>query len=250
VGRAVEAVAPGVHRLGSPLVNFYLVEEGGRYTLVDAGLPKQFGTLIAALEQAGADLHDVDALVLTHAHMDHVGIAERVRTQAQATVHVHAADAQLARADTYLRRRGDGTLLRYLRRPAAWQLFSHLARQGGARIPRIEDVTTFMESEPLDVPGRLTPIPPPGLSHGHCALLLADRGVLFAGDALCSRNPLTGRQGPQLMPSAFNVSTEQALASLDRLAPVDAGTVLFGHGEPWTGTPAGAVQRAQELGPS
>ncbi len=237
-------------RLGSPLVNFYLVEEAGRYTLVDAGLPRHFGALIAALTEAGADLHDVEAVVLTHAHLDHVGIAEHVRTQAQARVHVHAADAQLARAQTHLRRRGNGTLLPYLRRPAAWQLVAHMTRQGGARVPRIEDVTTFMESEPLDVPGRLRPIPTPGHSHGHCALLLADRGVLFAGDALCSRNPLTGRPGPQVMPSPFNASTEQALASLDRLEPLAADTVLFGHGEPWSGTPASAVAQARELGPS
>ena len=187
--------------------------------------------------------------MLTHAHVDHVGIAERVRTEAQATVHVHAADAQLARAGKYLRRRGDGTLLPYLRHPAAWQLFMHMASQGATSIPRIEDVTTFMDGEPLDVPGRPVPIPTPGHSHGHCALLLADRGVLFTGDALCSRNPLTGRPGPQLMPSAFNVSTDQALASLDRLEPLEADTVLFGHGEPWTGTPKAAVERARELGP-
>jgi len=31
-------VAPGVHRLGSERVNFYLVEDGGRVALVDAGL--------------------------------------------------------------------------------------------------------------------------------------------------------------------------------------------------------------------
>src|SRR3954464_5781028 len=31
-------IVPGVHRLGTPLINFYLVEEDGRYTVVDAGL--------------------------------------------------------------------------------------------------------------------------------------------------------------------------------------------------------------------
>jgi glyoxylase-like metal-dependent hydrolase (beta-lactamase superfamily II) len=245
----VEAVATGVHRLGTPLVNFYLVEEAGRYTLVDAGLPKHFAGLIAAIDEAGADLHDIEAVVLTHAHVDHVGVAERVRTEAQATVHVHAADAQLARTGKHLRRRGEGTLLPYLRHPAAWKLFVHHTRQGATGIPRIEDVRTFMESEPLDVPGRPTPIPTPGHSHGHCALLLADRGVLFTGDALCSRNPLTGRQGPQVMPSAFNVSTQQALASLDRLESLEADTVLFGHGEPWMGEPKTAVEHARKLGP-
>lgn len=250
MGRAVEAVAPGVIRLGSPLVNFYLVEEDGRYTLVDAGLPRHFGALIAALAQIGADLHDIEAVVLTHAHIDQVGNAEQVRTQAQATVHVHAADAQLARAAAHLRRRNNGALLSYLRRPRAWPLLVHLVRQGAARVPRIENVETFMDSGPLDVPGRPTPIPTPGHSHGHCALLLADRGVLFAGDTLCTRNPLSGRRGPQIMPSAFNASTEQALASLERLVPVQADTVLVGHGEPWSGTPASAVARAREVGPS
>jgi hypothetical protein len=32
-------IVPGVHRLGSPLVNWYVVEERGQLTVVDAGLP-------------------------------------------------------------------------------------------------------------------------------------------------------------------------------------------------------------------
>ena len=32
-------VVPGVHRLGSSTVNWYLVEDEGRFTAVDAGMP-------------------------------------------------------------------------------------------------------------------------------------------------------------------------------------------------------------------
>jgi glyoxylase-like metal-dependent hydrolase (beta-lactamase superfamily II) len=117
-------------------------------------------------------------------------------------------------------------------------------------VPRLEDVTTYADGAELDVPGRLTVVRTPGHSHGHSTLLLADRGVLFAGDALCTRNPLTGQTGPQLMPAAVNASTEQALASLDRLEPIEASITLFGHGEPWTGTPAEAVARARALAPA
>lgn len=241
-------VAPGVHRLGSPFVGFYLVEESGAYTLVDAGLPAHFDQLLELVERLGADLHDVEAVVLTHAHTDHLGIAERVRTEAQARVHIHGADAQRARAPGGTdHERG---LLAYAWRPAAIRFVAHMIRGGARRVPRIEDLHTFTDGAALDVPGRPTVIATPGHTHGHCSLLLPDRGVLLIGDALCHRNPLTGRPGPQVMPAAFNASTEQAFASLDRLAGVEADVVLFGHGEPWTGGVAAAIERAQELGPS
>jgi glyoxylase-like metal-dependent hydrolase (beta-lactamase superfamily II) len=61
---------------------------------------------------------------------------------------------------------------------------------------------------------------------------------------------MTGRMGPQIMPSGFNISSAQALESLSNLENLDADVVLFGHGEPWTDGPAAAVARARELGPS
>jgi glyoxylase-like metal-dependent hydrolase (beta-lactamase superfamily II) len=241
-------VAPGVYRLGSPLVNFHLVEEAGRFTLVDAGLPGFFDQVPAALNALGADIHDVDAVVLTHAHIDQIGIAERMRNEAQAKVYVHGADAQVAR--TGHASQSEGSILGSLWRPTALRFVAHLVRNGAQRTPRLEDVVTYADGAVLDVPGRPTVIRTPGHSHGHSSLLLADRGVLFAGDALCSRNPLTGRVGPQVMPSAFNASTERALASLDQLEPIEAAVTLFDHGDPWTRAPAEAVARARELGPS
>ena len=91
-------------------------------------------------------------------------------------------------------------------------------------------------------------IPTPGHSPGHVAFHLPDRGVVFAGDALCSYNPLTGTRGPQLMPKAFAANIPQALQTLDAIAAIDAGMLLFGHGEPWTDGPASAVAHAREVG--
>jgi glyoxylase-like metal-dependent hydrolase (beta-lactamase superfamily II) len=70
----------------------------------------------------------------------------------------------------------------------------------------------------LDVPGRPRAIPTPGHAPGHCALLVEERGVLFAGDALCTLNPRSFRRGPQLMPPGFNMSDAQAEASLAAVA--------------------------------
>ena len=73
-------VAQGVHRLTQGVVNFYLVEDGGRLTLVDAGAPRDWDLLVRALAALGRGLDDLEAVLLTHAHTDHTGFAERART--------------------------------------------------------------------------------------------------------------------------------------------------------------------------
>ena len=61
-----------------------------------------------------------------------------------------------------------------------------------------------------------------------------------AGDAFVTLNVMSGRTGPQLFPN-FNTDNKQAFASLARFDGVDAGLVLPGHGQPWTGGLAEAV---------
>jgi glyoxylase-like metal-dependent hydrolase (beta-lactamase superfamily II) len=236
----VTEVAPGVHRLGNAYINCYLIEDGGRMTLVDAGVPGFRSQLDDGL------LARIDAVILTHAHPDHVGIAEHVRVAANAPVSVHEADERQARtAKSHPRA---ASPLPYLRRRATWRFLASTARAGGLRTTKIAEVTTFTDAAQLDVPGRPRIIPTPGHSPGHVAYHLPDRGVLFAGDALCTLNVLTGERGPRMMPAAFAYDVPQALASLAALEPLDADVLLPGHGEPWTGGPAAAVARVRADG--
>ena len=240
-------IAEGVHRLGDDLVNLYLVEDGGRLTIVDAGLPAHRSQLESYLPTIGRTLADIEAVILTHAHIDHVGIADGVRRDTGAPVHVHEADENLARTGKNHKR--DGSMLPYLRHPATWKLLVMFARSGGAKPPKIAEVTTFgADVGTLDVPGRPRVIPTPGHSPGHVAFHLPERGVLFAGDAMCTYNPLTGKRGPQVMPKAFALSSAQELESLSALEPLEASLLLPGHGNPWTEGPAAAVARARAVG--
>jgi glyoxylase-like metal-dependent hydrolase (beta-lactamase superfamily II) len=240
-----ELLAPGVHRLGNALVNYYLIEDGNSMTLVDGGLPGFRSQLDEYLRSRGSSVADIDAVILTHAHSDHVGIVEGIRRDAPAPVHVHAYDADMARTGKVHPR--EGSMFPYFRHPAAWKLLAVGARNGAMKTPGVEAVSTFTDGD-LDVPGRPRIIPTPGHSPGHVAFHLPDRGVLIAGDALCTYNPLTGGRGPQVMPRAFAADALQMLASLEALERVDAGVTLFGHGEPWTESPAAAVARAREIG--
>ncbi|HET8758251.1 MAG TPA: MBL fold metallo-hydrolase [Solirubrobacteraceae bacterium] len=235
-------VAPGVTRLGNDIVNFYLVEDDAGLTLVDAGVPGFRSQLDAVL--AG---RRVDAVILTHGHIDHVGVAEGLR-QDGAKVWIHAADAAMARDG--VEQKTEGNIGGYLRHRAAWRLLGLAVRSGGIRRPKIAAVTEFGDGEVLDVPGHPQVVHTPGHSNGHVVFVFGDRGVLMAGDALCTWNPLTGRPGPQLMPRAFASSTAQATESLARIEGIDAGVVLPGHGDPWTDGVATLVARAREASPS
>ncbi len=235
-------ISPAIHRIGPGLVNSYLVQEGGLVTIVDAGLPGYWGELPAELAAMGRSLDDVRALVLTHAHPDHLGFAERLRRERGVAVRVHEDDAALARGEG--KRPGQsmgpvkiGPLLRFL----WWS-----ALRGGLRIPRITEVVTFGDGVTLDVPGAPRVIHLPGHSPGSVALHLAGLDALFSGDALVTLSATTGERGPQLSP--FSSDQAQALSSLNRLAGLEARWVLPGHGEPWTGGLPEALRRARVTG--
>jgi glyoxylase-like metal-dependent hydrolase (beta-lactamase superfamily II) len=239
------SVVPGVHRLGSRLVNWYLVEENGGVTAVDAGLPRFARDLDAELRELDHRAGDFDAVVLTHSDGDHTGLAGRLR-DAGARVLIHSSDeATLAKPGPKTGDASPSHLLRALWRPRVWGFFGGMALAGAARPPALPGAETFADGDVLDVPGRPRVVHTPGHTPGHCALLFEGRGALFVGDAMCTRSPLTGRVGPQLMPAPTNVSNATARASLQRIAELEARVLLPGHGEPWHGPPKTAAERAR-----
>src|SRR4051812_6536050 len=90
-------VADGVHRIEDAYTNWYLLEEDGEITIVDCGVPTSWGSLDQALATLGRHKDDVAAVVLTHAHFDHIGFAERARRELGVPIWVHQNDVPLTR---------------------------------------------------------------------------------------------------------------------------------------------------------
>jgi glyoxylase-like metal-dependent hydrolase (beta-lactamase superfamily II) len=238
-------IVPGVYRLGDAKFNWYLVEDGGRLTAVDAGLPGFRGRLDTDLAQLGFDLGDIEAVILTHSDADHTGLVPVMR-EAGARVLINIKDdAKLQKPGP---KSGDAkplNIVTELWRPSLWGFISSMMRLQGFKLTKIEGAETFDDDALLDVPGRPRVIATPGHTPGHSAFYFEGPRALFAGDAMCTLNPLTGDRGPQVMPRVMNESNAQAIRSLDALEPIEAAVVLPGHGEPWRDGVARAVKQAR-----
>ena len=246
--RIERGAAPDIHRIEDAGVNWYLVEADSGLTIVDAGVPRSWDSLQRVLGMIGRDLSEVRALVLTHAHFDHIGMAERVRTELGVPVHLHENDVPLARKPLqYTHERARSRYL--LTKPGGLpHVFGFLAARAFWP-PPVRETRPFSEGV-LDVPGSPRVVFTPGHTVGHCALHFADRDAVIAGDALVMLDPYLGAKGPRIVAGAATADSEWALASLDALAELEAGTVLTGHGEPWRNGTAEAVRLARQVGPS
>lgn len=224
-----EEVAPGVFRLGNRTVNWWAVATPDGVTLVDAGLRRHFGQLEGLLQTLERPLEDVKAVVLTHADVDHIGVAENLRRKG-VTIYIHESDA--AAAGGNLRPLPKEALLNAWR-PRAFIGAYEYARDGALRPRFVKETLPLVDGEVLPLPGSPRVIHVPGHSKGSCALLLEESSILFTGDALVTKDPLSGKRSPSLLPRFDNEDHEQALRSLEKLAATDAELVLPGHGPPW-----------------
>jgi len=233
-------LAPSLHRIGNGLINAYLVEEQGRVTIIDAGVPGYWNELPAELAAMGRTLDDVHSIVLTHGHSDHIGFAERMRRERATPVQVHELDAALARGEVPNPAKGLGPT----RIGALVRFFVYAGLRGGLRNRPLGEVATFGDGATLDVPGSPRVILVPGHTPGSAALHFASHDALFVGDAFATKAVTTGDEGPRIAP--FTADADEAVRSLARIEGLTAGLVLPGHGEAWTGGVAEAVRLVRE----
>lgn len=241
-----EQVADGVHRLELAHTNLYLVVTEGRMLIIDAGLPGMWKPLRAALDALGVDHDQLDGVVLTHGHFDHVGLLNRMHRDWSVPVWVHPGDARLVR-HPYRYRPEQNRVLFPLLHPAGWAPLARLVAAGALTVRGAGFATELDPSaapEALDRHG-IKIIPTPGHTTGHVALHLPERDVVITGDALVTFDPYTGRSGAQIIAPAATADSVENLASLERIADTGAGTALPGHGGPWTSGVAEAVRQAR-----
>ncbi|HEX8246131.1 MAG TPA: MBL fold metallo-hydrolase, partial [Longimicrobium sp.] len=229
-----------------PEVHAYLADAGGgRWMLVDGGLGTEdaWAALEAGVARAAGGWGAVSVHVVTHMHMDHVGLAARVRQASGAPVLMGRLDAdRMAHAAAHpdeeaAYRRG---LFRRCGAPPEWIDATESGRAGAQSLAPPVTVDAVLDGEGGDVPGapgwRFAWTP--GHTAGHVSLHRPSDGVVIAGDAVLPRiTPTLGVNRQRADPVGDYVA---ALERLEALAPT---LVLPGHGDP----PGDGVARMREL---
>jgi len=144
-------------------VNVYLINTGSKLVLVDAGGGKAFGPTLGEVESnmkaAGYDPEQVDAVLITHMHGDHVGgllDAENKPAFSKAFVHVSKAES-----DFWL------SAAEALKAPAEMKALFNIAHDAADPYIALGRWKTF-ENGDLSLPG-IKAVPIPGHTAGHCA---------------------------------------------------------------------------------
>jgi hydroxyacylglutathione hydrolase len=231
-GSEPERIADGVWivRGGFPAktMNVYLIEDAGGVTVFDAGI-EGMSTAVAA---AAARLGGIRRVVLGHADADHRGAAPGL----DAPVYCHPAERLAAESSSSFRDYWDlsklaahGRLL-YPKLLPAWD--------GGAvpiagTVQEGDEVAGF---QVVDLPGHA-----PGL----IGLFRESDRLALVSDCFYTLDPLTGRKGgPRVPHPAFNMDSEQARASIRKLAAMEPSVAWSGHANPVTGDVRSELERA------
>jgi len=234
-------VARGIHRVSVPLpfppseVAAWLIEGDDGHTLVDTGIdtPPARGALRDGAERLGVTPDTLRHVVLTHAHIDHYGLAGQVRAWSGARVAMHEREEELIRAfvDRWPAERAQAAdEFRALGVPDA-DLPPLLAATDQIHA-RYEDFRPddLLAGERGGLPGGggwewiLTP----GHSPGHISVYHPERRILIAGDHVLPRiSPNVGADRYVADPLS------DYLASLRRLRDLPVDLVLPSHGTPF-----------------
>ena len=227
-----EQIAEGVWvvRGGVPVkdMNVYLLADNGGVTVFDAGI----SGMTPAVAAAGARLGGITRVVLGHADCDHRGSAPGL----SAPVYCHADDREAAESAHHHRPYWDMSKLAapvrafYNRIMPVWD--------GGA----IQVAGTVGEGDRV---ADFEVVHLPGHAPGLIGLFRRSDRLALVSDCVYTIDPQTGIKGPPRVPhAAFNVDTEQARASIRKLAELEPAVVWAGHADPVTGDVRGQLERA------
>jgi glyoxylase-like metal-dependent hydrolase (beta-lactamase superfamily II) len=193
---------------------FVIAEE--KITLIDSGLRESTSQVLEFIHHIGRTPEEVELIIITHNHIDHMGGLAEIRKHTGAKVAVH-------RDDIGERVHPPAADARY-REPLAQikdklrSMFSVLR----------EDVDIVLEGgEILDCLGGLEVIHTPGHTAGSISLYSEKYKILFTGDLIRKH-----RKTLMLPPRMVSFDLEKNLESIKKIASYECNILCFGHGLP------------------
>jgi glyoxylase-like metal-dependent hydrolase (beta-lactamase superfamily II) len=227
---------PQLHLLRLRFGQAYLWNDDGELTLIDTGLAGSEDDIASGIASLGLPREALRRVVLTHFHEDHAGSAAALAAWGDVAVLAGQADAPIIRRGSQL---GPPPVLTEEEKP----LYEAIVVQGSLPpAPPVRVDRELRDGDRLDIGGGARVLEIPGHTDGSIALYLEGPRVLFTGDTIAEF------QG-QVILGVFNLDRKRTIASMRRLAALDADVACFGHGEPLVGSAAASLRAAADLLP-
>ncbi|MGL5164628.1 MAG: MBL fold metallo-hydrolase [Afipia sp.] len=187
-------------RFKNRAANAYLVRGSKRTIMIDVGLSSNYQHLLECLQHLGVKLSDIDMVVLSHEHLDHIGAAYHFTGKTIIAAHRLAANKIMLRDD-----------------------FSMLRKMFNEPDVPIDIDIWLEEGNLIDLGNfRLTVMYTPGHTSACISLFDQDKGLLFAADTLMPGGVMGGVFG--------SGSISDYIQSLERLQGLNSKILLSGHG--------------------
>jgi len=202
-------ILENIHQVDGVVGNSYIIIDSNGITIVDTGMPKSHKKILNYIDSIGHKPEDVKQIVLTHAHIDHVGSALKLKQVTNAKVMIHEDDAPYVTGEKRFQV-NRGFLMKMFSSFMKFETFSP-----DIKLKENDKIVDFLV---IHVPGH-TP--------GSIALYNEKNGVMFVGDLLRFMNGSI--QGP---PEQFTLDMNLAKKSIEKILNYDFKIMLSGHGDP------------------
>lgn len=197
-------------------VRVFLIPTPGGWVLVDAGLPFLQDKLVRSIQTRCGDLSRIQAIILTHGHLDHISCLAALKELTGAKVICHSSLGPLLINGLYEEAVPRVPLWKILNRPVHCLL--------GRTIKPVEPDVMFQESLELGEYGLVGKLHhTPGHSPGSLSIIL-ENGACLIGDLL--REPSPGRYDTGL----FYDDQREIYTSLRKIADLHPSLIYLSHG--------------------
>lgn len=206
------------------VANTFIIKNQGT-VLVDCGPPRKANAFTRHLQATGIKPEDIQLIIITHGHWDHIGSAAEIKEITGAKIAMHRREKDRLEKLSQPPLKGVGVWGSFLAKTMAAVMTPFIHVRSAEVDIVLED--TFFSLNEYGIAGRI--VYTPGHTIGSVSILL-DSGEAIVGDM--AMNSLPMRLSPGLPIFAENLP--QLIKSWRKLLKKDVNSIYPSHGRPFS----------------